>query len=372
MLDNIFFLLEIISGVSCFMISLFLFSFTVPDTLIGRRNKRACLFIEISAFLMGCISLGFILMGGEHHRRMVAFFIQGFAPLQILLLMLALAYPIYIGNNFKRFMRKHIVYTCLLCIGNMVYFWLLNGQIGSWIYNLLLAFFSFLFIFYIRTYLRISKRWEEHYPECKKYFRKKAYPLCFLLAIVGLYAVIANILPTHRNQLIFISIYTLAYIYFALQYNKYGLTISHYIKADNIKEEVINVSISPFSKWLSSKEENRKRQNYEVIKKKLEIWETQKTYLHPKLTIQKVSQEIGVNQTYLSNFINDCYQTNFNRWINSLRIDEAKEIMLHKPDIGLAEIAELVGFADLAHFSKQFKLKEGTSPSAWRKQNNLK
>lgn len=61
-----------------------------------------------------------------------------------------------------------------------------------------------------------------------------------------------------------------------------------------------------------------------------------------------------------------------NRWINSLRIDEAKEIMLHKPDIGLAEIAELVGFADLAHFSKQFKLKEGTSPSAWRKQNNLK
>lgn len=73
MLDNIFFLLEIISGVSCFMISLFLFSFTVPDTLIGRRNKRACLFIEISAFLMGCISLGFILMGGEHHRRMVAF-----------------------------------------------------------------------------------------------------------------------------------------------------------------------------------------------------------------------------------------------------------------------------------------------------------
>lgn len=97
-----------------------------------------------------------------------------------------------------------------------------------------------------------------------------------------------------------------------------------------------------------------------------------KTYLHPKLTIPKVSQEIGVNQTYLSNFINDCYQTNFNRWINSLRIDEAKEIMLHKPDIGLAEIAELVGFTDLAHFSKQFKLKEGASPSAWRKQNNLK
>lgn len=97
-------------------------------------------------------------------------------------------------------------------------------------------------------------------------------------------------------------------------------------------------------------------------------WTSGKGYLHSGLTIQEMSKEIGINRTYLSNFINDTYQTNFNGWVNGLRIEEAKERMINNPDISLAEVAEQVGFADLAHFSKQFKAKEGQSPSTWRKE----
>lgn len=92
-----------------------------------------------------------------------------------------------------------------------------------------------------------------------------------------------------------------------------------------------------------------------------------KSYLHPSLTIQDISKEIGVNRTYLSNFINETFHTNFNGWINGLRIEEAKLRIRSNPDISLAEVAEQVGFADLAHFSKQFKIKEGCSPSTWKK-----
>ena len=76
---------------------------------------------------------------------------------------------------------------------------------------------------------------------------------------------------------------------------------------------------------------------------------------------------IGINRTYLSNYINNTYGLNFNLWINHLRIEEAKQLMGQTPKRSLSEIAERIGFTDLAHFSKQFKLQEGVSPSEWRK-----
>ena len=52
--------------------------------------------------------------------------------------------------------------------------------------------------------------------------------------------------------------------------------------------------------------------NYEKIEEKIKKWTSGKDYLHSGLTIQKMSKEIGINRTYLSHFINDTYQTNFN------------------------------------------------------------
>ena len=94
-----------------------------------------------------------------------------------------------------------------------------------------------------------------------------------------------------------------------------------------------------------------------------------KVYLRFHVTIQDLSREIGINRTYLSNFINETYGENFNNWINGLRINEAKYKILTTSENSLSEIARKVGFADLAHFSKIFKRKEGISPSDWKKQN---
>lgn len=103
------------------------------------------------------------------------------------------------------------------------------------------------------------------------------------------------------------------------------------------------------------------------IEDKLTEWKKQKHYLRPRLTILDLSKMIGINRTYVSNFINDSYGLNFNTWINHLRIEEAKIKMTLTNRRNLTEIAEQVGFTDLAHFSKQFKLKEGVSPSEWRR-----
>ena len=105
------------------------------------------------------------------------------------------------------------------------------------------------------------------------------------------------------------------------------------------------------------------------IAKRLNQWKKLKVYLRFHVTIQDLSREIGINRTYLSNFINETYGENFNNWINGLRINEAKYKILTTSENSLSEIARKVGFADLAHFSKIFKRKEGISPSDWKKQN---
>lgn len=105
----------------------------------------------------------------------------------------------------------------------------------------------------------------------------------------------------------------------------------------------------------------------EVIKDRLAEWIKQKGFLNSRITIIQLSKIIGVNRTYLSNHINMIYGMNFNLWLNRMRIDEAKQLIKLSPKRNLSEIAVQIGFTDLAHFSKQFKLHEGVSPSEWRK-----
>lgn len=102
-----------------------------------------------------------------------------------------------------------------------------------------------------------------------------------------------------------------------------------------------------------------------MISQKLNAWVYRREYLHTGITIIQVSKILGINRTYLSNFINDTYAMNFNNWLNGLRIEEAKKRLLANKRISLSELATSVGFTDLAHFSKQFKQKEGLAPSYW-------
>lgn len=103
------------------------------------------------------------------------------------------------------------------------------------------------------------------------------------------------------------------------------------------------------------------------IEEKLDEWKKRKSFLRQRITIMDLCREIGINRTYISKFINETYGLNFNAWINHLRIEEAKRRITAARRRNLSEIAEQVGFTDLPHFSRLFKMKEGVSPSEWRR-----
>ncbi len=94
-----------------------------------------------------------------------------------------------------------------------------------------------------------------------------------------------------------------------------------------------------------------------------------KMYLQPGITIDDMAAKLKLGRTTLSGFINSEERMNFNVWINTLRIEDAKLLLVAEPELPIAEISDAVGFSEQSAFSRQFKNITGSSPLAWRKQN---
>ena len=60
---------------------------------------------------------------------------------------------------------------------------------------------------------------------------------------------------------------------------------------------------------------------------------------------------------------------NFNAWINYLKVQETKVVLLADRTLPLSDIAYRMGFADLASMSRIFKQMEGMPPSVYRQRN---
>ena len=57
----------------------------------------------------------------------------------------------------------------------------------------------------------------------------------------------------------------------------------------------------------------------------------------------------------------------FRTWRTSLRIEEAKRLLLAEPKTRISVIARRVGIIDRSNFSRLFKEHTGYLPSDWRK-----
>jgi AraC-like DNA-binding protein len=89
-------------------------------------------------------------------------------------------------------------------------------------------------------------------------------------------------------------------------------------------------------------------------------------FLRPEMNVEEMAQYLKIGRTTLSNYINKEEGMNFHAWINTLRIEEAKHLLLSNPDYTITQVAEKIGFSEPSNFSRQFKLITSLSPSAWK------
>jgi len=93
-----------------------------------------------------------------------------------------------------------------------------------------------------------------------------------------------------------------------------------------------------------------------------------KIYLEPNIILKTLAEKCDTNRSYLSQFINERYNMNFNTFINTLRINEAKQILSDKDNnIPLKELYLRLGFNTYSVFNEAFKKHVGVTPAFYLK-----
>ena len=225
---------------------------------------------------------------------------------------------------------------------------------------------SLLIIYTGYYFLTTYKKWKAEHPEVSRKQHVLYMSVWVLLNVLALVAVICAIFSDiSMSHTVFVVVYaSILYIVAILYYRFLLLNIlpdeEPVVPQGHPEESVRQDAGEQSPKALSEPD-------WDVIEEKIRAWKEAGGMLRIGVTILDLSKDIGVNRTYLSHYINSRYESNFNHWINGLRIEEAQRRILEHPEISLMELAEQVGYSDMAHFSKQFKQIVGIPPSVWKK-----
>ncbi|SKB59918.1 helix-turn-helix domain-containing protein [Chryseobacterium balustinum] len=98
----------------------------------------------------------------------------------------------------------------------------------------------------------------------------------------------------------------------------------------------------------------------------IHIFENKQGYLEQGLTLKKLSEQFKTNTSYLSQVINEYKGSNFNTYINILRINYATQKIYHDKEwrkYSIEHIASAAGFSNRQSFSNIFLEQNGIRPA---------
>ena len=246
-------------------------------------------------------------------------------------------------------------------------------------------------IFFHRSYLQCNELLANYFSSDKKSnvrWLNISHWLFYILLAFGVFSITSGAIINWLVQfyVVAVNIYiTVNFINYAKEYATLRLASTEEMIAVMNKTQSNNLS---HKKW-KRKEEEEKAKGEEVtatsrtkkpykedfrdfLRPRIAVWVKTKAYTHEQFTLEELASKLYTNKTYLSTFIKNEYDMNFSGWVASLRIDEAKRIMMKEPEKRLQEVAFECGFSSLAYFSSVFSKSEGISPSAWQREFSRK
>ena len=84
-----------------------------------------------------------------------------------------------------------------------------------------------------------------------------------------------------------------------------------------------------------------------------------------KVSLDEVARQVYLSPAYFSKIFKEEMHISFKNYLNSLRIDKSKGLLLNG-EVPLIEIADMVGYGDQSYFTKVFKRVTGISPGKFR------
>lgn len=104
----------------------------------------------------------------------------------------------------------------------------------------------------------------------------------------------------------------------------------------------------------------------EELLKKLQVFEEKENFTQKSLTINKLASQLGTNSKYLSQVINDCKGSNFNKYLSELRINYITRLLFEDKQYlkyNIETLAKECGIASRQNFSDLFTEINGIRPT---------
>lgn len=100
------------------------------------------------------------------------------------------------------------------------------------------------------------------------------------------------------------------------------------------------------------------------------LFDKEKIYKNPDLKVWEVSSMLGVSINEILSSIKSASNMNFCSFVNSFRLENAKQLIKNNPNLTNEQIAELSGFLSSQSLDKELQSAERVSLSQYRKQMN--
>ncbi len=104
----------------------------------------------------------------------------------------------------------------------------------------------------------------------------------------------------------------------------------------------------------------------EVLGRLLALMNEKKIFFNEDMTLNLLASELGITPHQLSQLLNERLQMNFNSFINSYRVNEAKKMLIDEPERSILSISYAVGFNSKSSFYEAFARFTGVTPQKFR------
>lgn len=188
--------------------------------------------------------------------------------------------------------------------------------------------------------------------------------LAFLSALfIGIFA-LAEIVSPWNISIPFIIVCILFYTLFSYVFNDYARTL---IYNDIILRYRAENKLSPSDNLNeNSTPLMDDEKNYAPHKEYIDNWIAGKSYLN-ETSRRHLIKEMGLNRNSFARFFRGTYCCDFKAWLNTLRLEEAKQMLVEYPDKPICEISDHVCMSR-STFHRLFSQKYNCTPLEYRQQ----
>lgn len=360
--------------VVCLLMGTSFLSIHIPQKEDLKNYKISLKVLAGAYFVMGLLTfliLAFNLAdNSREYFTFIAIFISSTQALLFTFTLVTLINPQFVKlKNVLKHLSPYAIFIICYTISSIIYgdpklssltdvgLYIDNPTI--WIRLIFLAYYAFQLIYYTIIFISEEKKYNaeilNYFSEVVKLKMEWVNVAYYTALAVGVIAMITSFLPA-RFDWITTLIFAFFYFGYAQEYIKYNKVFT--IIEPALKAPLVEAAISQPRIVIKTDWEHFKQM---ILAKKY--------YREPGITIEDIASKLNIGRTTLSNLINREEGINFNAWINRLRIEDAKQMLIEKPDYSIAIISEMVGYTEQANFSRQFKQIAGETPLVWRKKS---